>query len=148
MQYSSELDFAQRVLLHYRLKFHIVTEENQDISYIDLGLRKLLGLEEKHWLSEFFFKEDIKPNTIYKMTDIFYCNYFILLLPETTTNTYLIIGPYTLREFNKSEIMEFTEEYSLPPQFFNTLEQYFNNLPYLENETTALVVLNALGESL
>ncbi len=148
MQYSSELDFAQRVLSHYRLKFHIVTEENQDISYIDLGLRKLIGLEEKHWLSEFFFKEDIKPNTIYKMTDIFYCNYFILLLPGTTTNTYLIIGPYTLREFNKSEIMEFTEEYSLPPQFFNTLEQYFNNLPYLENETTALVVLNALGESL
>lgn len=148
MRFSAELDFAKRTLAHYRLKTHTVTEEHADVSDIDMGLRKLLGLTEEFLQSMDFFKETIQSNIIYKITDIFYCNYFIFRLPEATENTYIVIGPYTLREFSRNEIMEFTEEYSLPPQIFNTLEKYFNNIPYLENETTALVILNTLGETI
>ena len=60
----------------------------------------------------------------------------------------MFVGPYTVREFNSNEIMELTEEYSLPPQFFNTSEKYFNNIPYLENDSTLLVLMNTLGETL
>lgn len=59
----------------------------------------------------------------------------------------MFVGPYTVREFNSNEIMELTEEYSLPPQIFNTLEKYFNNIPYLENDSTLLVLMNTLGET-
>lgn len=148
MRYQSELDFAKRILSHFRLKTHIITEENHSISEIDMGLRKLLGMEEQLNLSKAFISEQIKPNTIYKLSDVFYCNYFILRMPDTTPEALMIVGPYTTREFNRNEIMEFTEEYSLPPQIFNTLEKYFNNITYLENDSVALIVMNTLGESL
>ena len=82
MRYQSELDFAKRILSHFRLKTHIITEENHSVSEIDMGLRKLLGMEEQHNLSKAFISEQIKPNTIYKLIDLFYCNYF---------NTYFIV---------------------------------------------------------
>lgn len=146
--YTAELNFTQNILSHFHLKSHVITEKNADISDIDMGLRKLLGLGNEYGLSKTFFTEQIQPNIIYKVTDIFYCNYFILCLPDTSENTYLIIGPYTLREFTRNEMMEFTEEYSLPPQAYNTLDKYFNNIPLLENETSTMVVLNTLGETL
>lgn len=148
MNYKAELDFAKRILSHFRLKTHIITEENHSISEIDMGLRKLLGMEEQLNLSKAFISERIKPNTIYKLSDVFYCNYFILRMPDTTPDALMIVGPYTTREFNRNEVMEFTEEYSLPPQIFNTLEKYFNNITYLENDSAALIVMNTLGESL
>ncbi len=147
MHYDSELDFTKRILSHFRLKTHMLTTEKTEISSIDMGLRNLLGLDGSD-LSEAFTKENIKPNTIYKLTDVFYCNYFIICLPETDVDTLMLVGPYTTREFNRSEIMEFTEEYSLPPQIFNTLEKYFNNIPYLENDSTIMIVMNTLGETL
>ena len=148
MNYHSELDFAKRILSHFRLKTHIIPLENKFISDIDMGLRKLLGLEEQYDLSQAFIKEKIKPNTIYKLSDVFYCNYFILRLPDADSDSLMFVGPYTTREFNRNEIMEFTEQYSLPPQIFNTLEKYFNNIPYLENDSVVMIVMNTLGETL
>ncbi|MBQ7766670.1 MAG: helix-turn-helix domain-containing protein [Lachnospiraceae bacterium] len=148
MSYHSELAFTEKILSHFRLKTRIVTEETFSVSNIDLGLRQLLGFEEIRDLSHFFIHNKMKSNTIYKLTDNFYCNYFILRLPETAVDTYWIAGPYTTRDFNHTEIMEFTEKYSLPPAIFNTLEKFFNNIPYLENESMVLIVMNTLGESL
>lgn len=148
MSYQSELDFAKRILSHFRLKTHIITKENHSISKIDMGLRKLLGIEEQYNLSNAFMNDQMKPNTIYKLSDVFYCNYFILRMPDTAPDALIIVGSYTTREFNRNEIMEFTEEYYLPPQIFNTLEKYFNNIPYLENDSTVMIVMNTPGESL
>ncbi len=148
MHYDSELDFTKRILSHFRLKTHMVTTEKNDISSIDMGLRKLLGLDDEYDLSVALASEKIKPNTLYKLTDVFYCNYFIIRLPETDVDTIMLVGPYSTREFNRNEIMEFTEKYSLPPQIFNTLEKYFNNIPYLENDSTIMVIMNTLGETL
>lgn len=147
MSYQSELNFAKRILSHFRIKIHFITEDDKYVADIDMGLRKLLGMEDQYDLSQNFIKQKIKDNTIYKLTDIFYCNYFIIRLPDATADTLMLVGPYTTREFNRNEIMEFTEEYSLPPQIFNTLEKYFNNIPYLENDSTLLVLMNTLGET-
>lgn len=147
MSYHSELNFAKRILSHFRIKIHFITEDDKYVADIDMGLRKLLGMEDQYDLSQNFIKQKIKDNTIYKLTDIFYCNYFIIRLPDATADTLMLVGPYTTREFNRNEIMEFTEEYSLPPQIFNTLEKYFNNIPYLENDSTLLVLMNTLGET-
>lgn len=147
MSYQSELNFVKRILSHFRIKIHFITEDDKYVADIDMGLRKLLGMEDQYDLSQNFIKQKIKDNTIYKLTDIFYCNYFIIRLPDATADTLMLVGPYTTREFNRNEIMEFTEEYSLPPQIFNTLEKYFNNIPYLENDSTLLVLMNTLGET-
>lgn len=148
MSHHIELNFTRKLLSHFRLKTHLITEENTDLSGIDMGLRKLLGLTSEYESFRNFFINTLKSNTLYKMTDAFYCNYFLIKLPDYDTNTALVIGPYTIKEFNSNEIMEFTEQYSLPPQFFNTLEKYFNNIPYLENESTLLIIMNTLGEAL
>ncbi len=146
MSYHIELDFARKILSHFRIKSYIVTKDTLNVSDIDMGLRKLIGIDDEYELSQLFLKENVKPNTIYKLTDAFYCNYFLLLLPDKEVETLLIVGPYTTREFNRNEIMEFTEQYSLPPQIFNTLEKYFNNISYLENDSLVLITMNTLGE--
>ncbi|MBQ3517154.1 MAG: helix-turn-helix transcriptional regulator [Lachnospiraceae bacterium] len=148
MHYQAELAFTQRILSHFRIKIHILTDENNSFDDIDMGLRKLLGPEYEHTFINDDIKNIIKPNIIYKMTDLFYCNYFIIRLPDTADDSLMLVGPYTVREFTGSEIMEFTEEYSLPPQIFNTLEKYFNNIPFVENDSTLMVLMNTLGESL
>lgn len=148
MSHRIELDFTRKLLSHFRLKTYQITEENTDLSQIDMGLRKLLGLSDEYQNSRTFFRNTLNSNTIYKITDAFYCNYFLIRLPDYDKDTTLVVGPYTVKEFNSNEIMELTEQYSLPPQFFNTLEKYFNNIPYLENESTLLIIMNTLGETL
>ncbi len=148
MNYHSELEFTRKLLSHFRLRTHIFTENNINISDIDMGLRSLLGSENEYDLSKAFLDKKIHPGIIYKLHDAFYCNYFVLLLPNTAKDTIMIVGPYTIKEFNSGEIMKFTEEYFLPTQIFNTLEKYFNNIPYLENDSTIMVIMNTLGESL
>lgn len=147
MKYDAELDFTRKILKSFRLKNHLITNDTAELTDIDMGLRKLLGLEKEYQASRDFLRDKIQSNVIYKMTDIFYCNYIFIRLPDVSENITLVIGPYTTTEISRNILMEFTEQYSIPTQLFNTLEKYFNNIPYLESDNSLFVLLNTLGEA-
>lgn len=148
MNYSTELEFTRNILKSFRLKTHLVTDDSDNITDIDMGLRNHLGLADEYNASREFLRDKIQSNTIYKLTDIFYCNYIFIRLPDVSENITLVIGPYTTTEISKNILMEFTERYSIPTQIFNTLEKYFNNIPYLETDNSLLVLLNTFGEAI
>lgn len=148
MFFESELQFTCKLLSHFRLKTHIISDKSNDLSDIDMGLRNLLGLKEEYNLSLNFVAEKLKSNTIYKFTDLFFCNYIFIKLPHSTENITLIVGPYTTADITRNLLMEFAEEHSVPTQIFGTLEKYFNNLPYMENDSPLFVLLNTLGETI
>lgn len=147
MKYDAELNFTRKILKSFRLKNYLITNDTAELTHIDMGLRKLLGLEEEYYISRDIFAQKIQSNVIYKMTDIFYCNYIFIRLPDVSENITLVIGPYTTTEISRNILMEFTEQYSIPTQLFNTLEKYFNNIPYLESDNSLLVLLNTFGEA-
>lgn len=148
MRYQNELDFTLKLLSNFRIRTHLVTDAMTDFSKIDKGLRKILKLENEYETAGKFMAETIKPNTICKFTDIFHCNYIFIRLPEVSENITLVIGPYATTEISGNFLMELTERLSIPTQFFPTLEKYFNNISYLENDNALFVLLNTLAETL
>lgn len=148
MFYNAELSFFQSLLKNFHLTPVLLSQESIDFSLIDQGLRKLLGLEQIYEKLQHFLTNDIKPNTIYRIRDSFYCNYVFLLLPHTDSPTILMVGPYTCTEITKHSLMQLTEKYTLPPQLFSTIERYFGSIPYLSSENMLVVALNTLGEKM
>lgn len=148
MDYEVEVEFVKKTLSHFKIKTYFISEMPKDISEIDMGLRRLLGVESECFFSSAFINKEVKSNVIYKLKDRFYCNYYILRLPATLDNTFMLIGPYTTKDIDGEDIMYFTETYSLPPQIYNVLEKIFYNIPYLANESVILILLNTFGEIL
>lgn len=148
MFYDSELAFFTKFLTNYHLPPALITPDNWDYTNIDQGLRRLLGMSSFYEDVKLFLTEQIKPNTIYRVRDSFFCNYSFLLLPDTETPTVMLIGPYTNAEITKHSLMQLTEKYTIPTQIFSTLEKYFYSIPYLANETILIVALNTLAEKL
>lgn len=147
MGYGIEVEFVKKALSHFRIETYFISDIPMDVSEIDLGLRHLLGMGYERFFNYAFIRKEVKPNIIYKLKDPFYCNYYILQLPFDT-DKYMLIGPYTTKSINREDIMHFSETYSLSPQIYNVLEKIFYNIPYLENETVVLVLLNTFGELL
>ena len=146
MFYNAELSFFTNLLLNCHLPYSLVTPNTFDYTSIDNGLRKLLGLHTLYDEIRVFFNNSIKPNTIYKIHDNFFCNYIFLLLPQTELPTIMIVGPYTNIEITKHSLMQLTEKYTIPPQIFSTIERYFYSISFLPNDSILLITLNTLGE--
>ena len=148
MFYDAELNFFTKLLTNYHMPPIIVTPGIIDYTSIDHGLRKLLGMNAVYEEIHNFLNNFIKPNTIYRIRDNFYCNYIFLLLPETETPTVMIIGPYTSTEITKHSLMQLTEKYAIPTQIFSSMEKYFYSIPYLPTESILIIALNTLGEKM
>ncbi len=146
MKYHSELNFVIKFLSSYRIKVHKVNYTIKDREHIDMNIRKQLGLSNEYEKSIYFLNENIKSNTIYKYTDIFYSHYFILSLPNTSPKEMLIIGPYTSITLTKNNIIELIEKNGLPPQYLIPLQNYFNEVPYQESDSFIITLLTTLGE--
>ncbi len=148
MIFEAELTFTRRLLENFHIKSVLVTDDISDASIIDYGLRKLFGMDREYMNLGAFLGFNVAPNTIYKMQDLFHCTYLILRLPDIIPATTLIIGPYTTISLTKNLLMQLTEKYEIPPNIFNTIQKYFDNVPYVENDNSLMVLVNTLGEKL
>lgn len=122
--YEAELNFLKKLLAQYHLNVHLIDSAYKAGEKIDLGLRKFLGLEDDYEKSFHAIVQRTKPNTIYNISDDFFCNYIILLLPDHTLSEkrFLVIGPYTEQDFTKQDIFKAIEKYQVPPN----LTEYVN----------------------
>ncbi len=146
MHYPAELDFLLRVLKKMHIAARVASPEELPDLPADFGLRQLLGLSPdaggqfRRWLPE------TRGNTIYKLSDEFRCRYIFLHLPHSPNA--LLLGPYTLQEFSRDELMERAEHFGLPASRFDRLKDCFARIPTISDETGLLYMLSALGESL
>ncbi len=147
MFYASELEFFRRILGNLHIDTCIVTD-GKIPQKIDRGIRGFLGLEEEY---EQFFSESVKklkPNTILKLSDDFFCNYILLILPNTEVETVFIAGPYVLGDITREMLEMSAEKFHLPPDLFYQIEKYFGALPSPENEKIINSLFDSLGELL
>jgi len=150
MNYESELTFLKKLLLQFHLNTHLITKENPLDEKIDNGLRKFLELEDDYEKSFRSFLYRAKSNTVYKISDDFFCNYVVMLLPFTkiSEKTFLIIGPYTEQDFSKQDIFRAIDKYHLPPKLTERLVQYFASVPLVSDSSSLSAIYNTFAETI
>ena len=75
----------------------------------------LLFGEETHLLTDAFI-EQLRSNTIYRLSSSFHLSYILLRLPQLAQETVLAIGPYLPAPLNQREVLEIAEKYNIPPE--------------------------------
>jgi len=148
MYYKAELNYLLKVLRKMHLQALLLSPGEEREQQADFGLRKFLGLERT--FEEAFQRESLRAGekVIYKVKDEFACNYVFLMLPEAPEAQALLVGPYITFELSKEDLMEAAERYSVPAWRFHQLEEYYTNVPLVQNELPLLSLMTAFGEVL
>ena len=140
------ISFMRKILEKRRLHTHLVQLDRLSSETLDLGLRKLLGLQQEYHALLHDLLTHAQHNTIYRYTDRFFCSYFFLLLPDSPEA--LIAGPYTALPVNKELLLEKSEFLKIPPQLFAQLEQFYSYLPVIPDSLPLLNLFTSFGEVL
>lgn len=148
MNNNKELSFFLRLMQEYRLPCNFVSQESLNPRNVDGGIRRLLYPEFNESKSFKKLLKGTQENTVYKLTDEFFCSYVFFLLPEHDNKTVLIIGPYTEIEFTHSKLLHISKEYKINPKWLPTLEMYFSSVTYVPDEHIAFTALQVLGEAI
>lgn len=146
MFYESELSFLQLFLKNLHLDFHLITRENSPFPICDMGLRDLLSIKTTLWNSSDIFGNQFLTNTIYRVTDSFFCHYVFFLLPNADPETAMIIGPYTATNVSDKTIISFMERSFLPSQLLPHIIKYYGNVPILWDDGPLFSALDAFGQ--
>ena len=146
MNYQAELNFVRELLKTYRLTIHLFDDKTTPD----------MVLPERSWIGEFLtkeasfsnvyqqFKNQCKPNIIYQIDDGFLCHHIVFLFPSESENgasTFAYVGPYTQEPISKQHITKLSEKYRFSPELNSKIEAFYQDLPYLPDETHLLAII-------
>lgn len=146
MFYEAELKFLIKLLKNFHIDVHTVYHGMNCDKKIDMGIRDMLGLEEDY--RQLFTENRLEHNTVYKITDSFYCCYIFMALPDDLRNSTLIIGPFTNIEITKEMLLHAAEQFNIPTRIFTQVEKYYTDIPVITNESTLFGLVNTFAESI
>lgn len=144
------LSFVRKLLSLYSVPTYIISPPFENLDNIDLGLRKNIL---KNFNIESLTKNlvyNCKDNTVYYLTDNYYCSYCFMKLPKEEFNdkTYLIIGPYRFEEIDSTRFMQISENLKFPLQIAKQMEEYYNCVIFIPYETEFKAVIIALASEI
>ncbi len=154
MNYERELFFFRNILKNYRIHSCLISANDKSYREADRGLRDFLGMQEDY--DQFFCTphETIKENTIYKITDNFYCSYIFILLPKIflsrkdDPNITFVAGPFIDVELSQKNLLDAAEKYSFSPQIMSQIQKYYTSVPVFSDKDLVLTLFNSFGEAL
>lgn len=147
MFYDNELLFIQKMLSKCHLQNILINPNEKIEKKIDKGLRKLFS--DREYSETFFdFFPEIKPNTIYRVTDIFLWRYIFLMLPFCEEETVLLIGPYLNTDISRQQILEQGEKMGISPRNSEDLVLFYSSLPIIREENHIFAMINTFAEFL
>ena len=148
MRYETELNFFQDFLRNLHVSCRVVKNYSECISEMDMVLRRMINpttnLEKR--MEKLF--EICAPNTVYRILDEFTFHYLFFQIPDTDTPTFIIVGPYVVKELTNKDILANTQKYSLTPDEFSQVEIFFYSTPVISMESGLLTLVNTLGETI
>lgn len=148
MFYKSELKLLRETFRKCHIQTLVITDTDAADYKIDMGLTRLLGIEDK--FHDYFKKilYDLSRNTVYRFSDSFFRNYIFLLLPDTSEKVYLAIGPYLSKTYSRNEIFEISEKLGASMQLVSPLVNYYGSLPVISDADSLFVLLDSFLESI
>jgi AraC-like DNA-binding protein len=147
MEYDRELTFYLNILKKLNVKYHILSDLSSHDESLDLGIRHFLNRPEEYFYT---FKElpmKSQPNTIYKLTDQYLCNYIYFLLPDQAS-TFVFIGPYLKTQITHNHLLQELERLRIPPHLYSQMEDYYGMIPVFQDDRVFMFSLNAIAEIL
>ena len=148
MDYDSDLRFFQRLLHNFHIHTWYLDSSDPAVPALDLGLRQMLQPDFTYDTALKSVLLETVLNTIYRIHDEYLCTYFFFRLPDTDIRKGIVVGPFTLTEITKQDILNCMEFNGLIPEYFPQLEKYYTALPFIADSNQLLVLLNTLGETL
>lgn len=148
MEYAGALTFLRNIGRKFHLQITTVTPGETPEQPVDLGLRSFLGMEDRYdeLMNELAVRA--KDQTLYRLTDEFFCSYLFLTLPDTPRHTALIAGPYTTFELGHDQFVSEMERLGIPPWLYRRVEDYFRNIPVIQDTSLLLNFFTAFGETI
>lgn len=146
VNYEKELHFLLTLFDKCRLQHFQVRPDTPISPNLDQGLRSYLRWEEN--FSETFqsLLRITQPQTIYKLTDPFFCSYLFFQLPETEGPEILLLGPYLVAEPDPEQIMELAERAGFSTRHVRIMENHFASIPVFVDESPIFAAINTFGE--
>lgn len=146
MRYEAELNFVKALLGNFHLSFTTVKNPAAlPYSPVDFGLRLIFCPDFDY--SQLFdrFREICRPNTIYRLKDFSYCHYLFFLIPDGEETVFGVVGPYTLTVISRKVLLDIFGKLSCPPELLPQLENYYQEVPLVTNESQILTLVYTLG---
>lgn len=150
MSFDRELDFAEKLLQHSRIRLRYITKENPEVfpNSQGVGLQDILNYSFDAANIFHMIDEHCKPNTFFRIRNTLLCQYILFRVPNANETVFAYIGPYTLAPIEKKEIMSLAERFKVSPANIDQLEQFYTSIPLVQDENTILTLLYTLGEYL
>ncbi len=147
MFYDNELIFLKKILEKCHLQVNIIDPTKALSDRIDNGLRNIFdGYSGEETFFDYF--PGISENTVYRVTDVFWCRYIFFELPFLQERRIMVIGPFADEDLTRQQLMEKAESSGLPPRLFKDLEMFYSTLPVIREGTHLLAMVNTFCEYL
>lgn len=146
MDYSAELSFLKNALSKMYIscnQINITGRIGNDVDDIFESFFLTQKISDKS-IKEIF--SEISPNVIYRISNSI-CRYIFFLLPPSNEQI-LVIGPYTLNEVSRKDVLEKAESLSFDVERAKKFEQFYQTVPYLANESYIFALINSFAETI
>lgn len=146
MFYESELRFLCEILKKCRVKVSFHSPEDSIMKVLDDNFKILFIDDDKNNTKINDFLMEINTNTIYKLSTPFKLNYLFFLLPHTTNDTIMTIGPFLSDRIDNRFILEIGEKYFVSPTKQKILKDYYTSIPVLSESDCLFTMIDTFAE--
>lgn len=146
MFYENELRFLCEILKKCRVNVTFASPEDTVDKVFDDNFKILFIDEEKKGEKLSVALKEVKPYHIYKYTNPYRLYYLLLMLPQTTSTAYMMIGPYLNTKLDIRQIMEIAEANAISPAKQKLLKDYYNSIPVLLESDRIFILLDTFAE--
>ncbi|MDD7740620.1 MAG: AraC family transcriptional regulator [Fusicatenibacter sp.] len=146
--YDSIISFTRKLLKNSNIDTYLADEDALSTLDLDYGLRKKLAANynQSEAFHEFF--KVCQDRILYCFEDQFFCRHFLMKLPDTSPQLYLIGGPYTFYKISDGHFLKLQQSLHLPNEYREYFKQYYSCIPFVEREDFLQAVVFTLASEI
>lgn len=148
MSFKNDLSFLQNILKNMQVNASVVSEPFENIPVYDFGIRNITFPYLDYDTYTRNFCRTCKPNILYRAYDEYHFNYMFMQLPNQEIPSYLIIGPYTLKPFTDTEILDKVQQFAIPVEQFWSFKKCYSHVPLISDSSIFFTIINSFAEKL
>ena len=142
-----ELQFLCDTFRKCRIPAKTVTPNESSVRLLDDGFASLLDRSAADDVPIGRMMGELQARTLYKTVDPFGLRYLYLLLPEPSPMM-LLIGPYVHTALTARQMMEIGERHGISPQNQKFLNEYYEHVSVIPENSHLFVMLDTFCEKL
>lgn len=146
MFYENELRFLCEMLKKFRLNITFTSPDDTLDKVLDDNFKALFLNDDNKLNKLSTLIGEIEPYHIYKYTNPYKLYYLFLNLPQTTSTTYMMVGPYLKNKLDMRQILEISEANAITPNKQKLLKDYYNTIPVLLETDRIFTIIDTFAE--